>query len=110
VSTLQSHWTRWPTRPRRRPPSNAGWLAPPARRRSEPAGLAAGRTWLRSGMPQVLLQGLTASATRLARAANGLRLAAIAGLADEGLSHRQIGRYLAVSRQRVSSLLAGRNR
>ena len=63
-----------------------------------------------AGLPQVLLHGLTAGAARLARAATGLRLAVMSGLAKEGFSHGQIGRYLAVSRQRVSSLLARRNR
>jgi DNA-binding NarL/FixJ family response regulator len=57
-----------------------------------------------SGLPQRLLDGAMAGSVRLSRAASRLRMATVAGLLAEGLSTRQIGRYLRISHQRVSSL------
>lgn len=57
-----------------------------------------------SGLVQSLLDALVAGSARLGRMARRLRVTTIAALLDEGLTTRQVGRYLGISHQRVSSL------
>jgi hypothetical protein len=52
-----------------------------------------------------LLELLRRSGRRLSEATGDLAQAVASGLSGEGLSHRQVARRLAVSRQRVSAML-----
>lgn len=55
-------------------------------------------------IPQRLLEGLMAASSRLGWVAGRLRMATVEALRAEGLTTRQVGHYLGISHQRVSSL------
>ncbi len=61
------------------------------------------------GQPRRVISLLSASINRLRSDATSIRRLVMGGLAEEGLTIRQIGRLFDVSHQRISSILGGRS-